>query len=486
MTTSPNELAVALQRHQSGQFGEAEALYRALLQREPEHAEALQLYGALLLQTGRPAEAIEWMARSIAVTGGNAAVLSNLGSAHLAVGDARRAREALEAAIRHDPRMAPAHYNLAKAHTALGELEAAATAYCRALELQPDMSAAHGNLVDVYRQLGQFDEALRHFDRALELAPQLATAHYNRALVLLSQGHLAEGWAEYEWRWQCPAAPKRSLAVPQWDGRHTSASVLVHAEQGLGDTLQFIRLVPLLCARCPHLIVEVQRPLVPLLRQSGFNVHAAGEPLPPFELHLPLLSAPRVLGITLETVPKTVPYLTPDPRLVAQHAARLQNAGPLRVGIAWQGRTSYPEDRFRSIPLAHFAPLAQVRGVTLFSLQKGPGTEQIPLVQPRFSVVDLGSAADEAAGPLMDTAAIMAHLDLVVTSDSALAHLAGALGVPVWLATAHVPDWRWLTGRSDSPWYPTMRLFRQPRRGDWTSVFGEMAAALAALKPRSG
>jgi Tfp pilus assembly protein PilF len=479
MGTLDDALARGVEHHQAGRLAQAESIYREILRVEPGHGEALQLLGTLRLQLGRPEEAIALLEQSVAVAGGNAAVFSNLGSACLAAGRNEQARAALERAVACEPNFGQAHYNLGMAQSNLGLLAESAISYRRCLEREPGMAAAHNNLGDVLRQLGQLDTALVHCSRAVELDPRMATAHYNRALILLSMGHLAEGWAEYEWRGQCPGLRARSFAQPQWTGQPLGGTtLLLHGEQGLGDTLQFIRFVPQVRERCRRVVVEVQAPLAPLLRASGFDVLAAGEYLPTFDVHLPLMSVPGVLGVHLENIPAQVPYLTADPTLFEHWRQRLLGYTGLRVGIAWQGRPTYREDRQRSIPLAQFAPLAQVPGVTLLGLQKGPGREQIPLVQSQFSVVDLGSAADVAAGPFIDTAAIVRNLDLVVTSDTALAHLAGGLGVPVWLGLGFAPDWRWLTGRADSPWYPTMRLFRQPSPGDWPSVFRNMARAL--------
>jgi Flp pilus assembly protein TadD len=479
MSTVDEALALGVQHHQAGQLAQAEAIYREVLRVAPSHPEALQLLGTLRLQAGQPREAMALLEQSVAVAGGNAAVFNNLGSACLAAGHNELACRALQQAVAQDPAFGQAHYNLGMALCNLGLLDQAAASYRRCLERDPGMAAAHNNLGDVLRQLGQLDAALAHCARAVELDPRMASAHYNRALVLLSLGRLSEGWAEYEWRSQCAGLPAWRFTQPQWHGQPLGdATLLVHGEQGLGDTLQFIRCVPLLRQRCRRVIVEVQAPLAALLRASGYDVLAAGELLPPFDAHLPLLSAPGVLGIRLDNIPATVPYLAADRALVDSWRQRLAGWGGLRVGIGWQGRPTYREDRQRSIPLAQFAPLAQVPGVTLLSLQKGPGIEQIPLVQTQFSVVDLGSAADVATGPFLDTAAIVQNLDLVVTSDTALAHLAGGLGVPVWLGLGFAPDWRWLTGRANSPWYPTMRLFRQPAPGDWPSVFRAMAGAL--------
>jgi hypothetical protein len=257
-------------------------------------------------------------------------------------------------------------------------------------------------------------------------------------------------------------------------------TILLHAEQGLGDTIQFVRYAPLVKARGGRVLVECRRPLLGLLKTCpGIDrLVVAGDPLPAFDVHAPLLSLPGILGTVLEAIPCSIPYLTADPALVAQWRDKLAALDGVRVGIAWQGNPQYLMDRQRSIPLAQFAPLADLPGVRLISLQKGPGAEQIGQLQGRFPVVDWTADLDERSGPFMDTAAILANLDLVILSDSVLAHLAGALGVTVWMAVPKLPDWRWLLDGEDSPWYPTMRLFRQQAWGNWPDVFQQMRSAL--------
>jgi hypothetical protein len=285
-----------------------------------------------------------------------------------------------------------------------------------------------------------------------------------------------------------------------WDGADLGGrTILLHAEQGLGDTIQFMRYVPLVKERNAHVIVECPQSLVPLL--TGFpgcdRLVANGTALPTFDVHSPLLSLPRILHTVLETIPAAIPYLSGVRCPVSgvrrwagfDTGHRTPDTG-LTVGIAWQGAPGFRNDRQRSIPLKQFAPLARVEGVRLVSLQKGPGTEQLSdnrqLATDNFHVAVLGEYIDETAGAFMETAAVMCRLDLVITSDTSIAHLAGALGVAVWVALPFVPDWRWLLDRPDSPWYPTMRLFRQKRYGDWPGVFENMAQELGRVVAMKG
>jgi hypothetical protein len=254
--------------------------------------------------------------------------------------------------------------------------------------------------------------------------------------------------------------------------------VLLYAEQGLGDTIQFVRYVPLVQARVRNVTVAVQPGLVPLLTASGYEVVGMNEPLAAADLQGSLASLPALTSESGEPYAPQSPYLKPEPARVEKWRDRLQATKGLRIGIAWQGNPAFYSDRFRSIPLVAFEPLARVPGANLFSLQKDVGVEQIRQLGGRFPVLDLGEELDRDA-PFLDTAAILASLDLVITSDTSIAHLAGALGARTWLATSFAPDWRWLLAREDSPWYSSLRSFRQSRLGDWSDVFERMAAALA-------
>jgi hypothetical protein len=294
-------------------------------------------------------------------------------------------------------------------------------------------------------------------------------------MALLTIGSFEEGWREYEWRHQGDASrPSFRLAEPFWDGSSLEGrTILLHAEQGFGDTLQFIRYARLLHEHAARVVLDCPAPLVPLLRRCpGIDeVVPAGAPLPRFDVHAPLLSLPHLFGTTLATIPAEVPYLSADPELVARWGPELIDRSRVKIGIAWQGRPTHRDDRRRSIPLAEFATLVRLPRVQLFSLQKGAGREQLASVAEQWPVVDWS----ERLHDFSETAALMCNLDLVICCDTSLAHLAGALGAKVWVALANVAEWRWLTDREDSPWYPTMRLFRQGRPGDWPAVFQRMA-----------
>ncbi len=296
------------------------------------------------------------------------------------------------------------------------------------------------------------------------------------------------GWPAYEARWRCKqTTPVPAFTQPRWDGTPLDGrTILLYGEQGMGDTIQFIRYVPRVKEGGGRVLVQCQNALLHLLsRTPGIDGLVGWGAAPPaFDVWMPLMSLPALFGTTVETIPAELPYVSIEPALIAHWRRQLAALPGFRVGIVWQGSPRHPWDRHRSAPLTAFAPLAEVPGVCLVSLQKGPGSNQLTDRPGGFPVVSLGDLQD-TAGPFTDTAAIIANLDLVVTIDSAVAHLAGALGAPVWLALQRSSDWRWPLDRSDSPWYPTARLFRQTTLGDWAPVFRAMADALPAERDRS-
>ncbi|HUY33777.1 MAG TPA: tetratricopeptide repeat protein [Pirellulales bacterium] len=508
-------------RKEQGRLDEALACYQHAVRLKPDFAEAHNNLGNLLLERGRLDEAATCCRQALALKPDLADAHNNLGAALAAQGKHEAAEPCYREALRLRPQFAEAHNNLgnalrelgrheeavaslresvrlkpdfAEAHGGLGmallsfgDLEAAAASCARAIELKPNLAQSHVSLGFIFSELGRLDDALAEYDRALAIDPNLADARKNRSLVWLLQGRLAEAWPEYEARWKAPELPPRPFRQPLWDGSPLAGkTILLHAEQGLGDTLQFIRYAALVRERGGRVVVACQRALVPLLTACGAGIDslvAQGDPLPAFDVHAPLLSLPRIFGTTLDNVPAkipdNVPYIHPDPRLVENWRRELAALDGLKVGIAWQGSLKYRWDRKRSVPLSRFEPLARVPGVRLFSLQKGYGSEQLAWATSRFPLVDLAQRLDETSGPFLDTAAVMKCLDLVITSDTAIPHLAGALGVPVWCAVSYMPDWRWLLDRDDNPWYPSLRLFRQTRLGDWEGVFERIAAALA-------
>ena len=356
------------------------------------------------------------------------------------------------------------------------------------MALRPDYAEAHNNLGNVLLDQGKFDESAARFEQALALRPDYAVAQMGLASCYLVQGKYELGWPAYEGRLRLPGVePQPSL--PRWTGEPLAGRrVLLVAEQGLGDTLHFVRYARLLKERCARVVLACHAALGRLLAShpdlDELFILGSAVDLPRSDFYLPLLSAPGAFHTTASTIPSEVPYLSADPELTDQWRRELAGIDGFKIGIAWQGSRGYRFDRSRSIPLADFAPLASLPGVRLVSLQKGFGSDQVATVD--FPVLDLSGRLDEVAGPFMDTAAVIRNLDLVVTPDTAIAHLAGALGVPVWVALQFSPDWRWLQGRDDSPWYPTMRLFRQTTFGGWPEVFERITKAIKARRSAGG
>ena len=473
-----NGLGAAL-RH-LGRLGEAVDCYRAALRLKPDYADAHNNLGDALSRLGRTDEAVAHYRQALQLRPNFAAAYNNLGAALRQQGQLAAAADCYRQALRLLPNYAEAHYNLGTACTQQGRLDDAVASYREAVRLKPEYAEAHFHLGQALRARGHQDEALAAFRRLLQLRPDNPEAHLSRALTWLLLGDFEQGWPEYEWRLQCKDFYRPPFSRPRWDGSPLQGrTILLHAEQGLGDTLQFVRYAPLVKGRGGSVILACQKTLLALLAGCpGIDrlVAADAEP-PPFDVHAALPSLPALFATTVATVPATVPYLSADPTLVERWRSELSASPGFKVGIAWQGNPNYPADRYRSFPLARFAPLAGVPGVRLFSLQKGPGTEQLRAAG-MFPVIDLGPRLDEGTGPFVDTAAVMKNLDLVVTVDTALAHLAGALGVPVWLVLSSAADCRWMLDREDSPWYPTLRLFR-PSAGDaGADVFARLAAAL--------
>jgi tetratricopeptide (TPR) repeat protein len=474
-----SDLGAVLERQ--GDLDAAADCFRRAIQIDPSYAEAHSNLGALLEKQEKLDLAEACCRRAIELKPELAEAHNNLGGVLRRQERFDEAVECCRRAIELKPQLAEAHHNLGTALHKRGDLDEAASCLRQAIALKPDYVEAHNGLGAILTKQASLPEALACFREAIRLQPDYADAHYNLAFSLLLTGHLDEGWPELEWRFQRKGKQLADFGQPRWNGEELAGrTILLHSEQGLGDTLQFIRYAELIAQRGANVIIEVQRPLVPLLAQSGFrNLIAKGSPRPTFDVHAPLMSLPGLLGTTLANIPCRVPYLSADPQLVDLWRAKL-GGDQLKVGIAWQGNPQHEGDRFRSIPLAEFAPLAST-GVELVSLQKGFGREQLAGPGANFHVRELEGPIDELHGAFMDTAVIIANLDLVVTCDTAVAHLASALGARVWLALSKAPDWRWMLDRSDTPWYPTMRLFRQSQLGRWDDVFDEMRSELAQL-----
>jgi tetratricopeptide (TPR) repeat protein len=448
---------------------EAAACCRRALEFRPDLAEAHSNFAAVLVKMERFAEAETEALRALELSPSLAEAHANLAVVRLEQKRLEEAAACARRAIELKPEVPEAHSNLGDVFAKQERAEEALACYRRALELKPYGAELHNKLGFGLQRLGRFGEALERFEEAVRLAPGLADAHINRAMAWLQAGDFERGWAEYEWRWKGREFSRRTLPRPRWDGPPIPGrTILLHAEQGLGDTVQFVRYAPLVKAVSRATVVlECQSRLVPLLeRLEGVDrIVPAGSPLPDFDVQAPLLSLPGIMG----SRPVAAPYLEVPSERVERARARMGGGNVFRIGLAWAGNPNHQRDRARSIPLAALAPLAQVPGTAFYSLQRGPEAEQTG-----FEVIRL----EEESGDILDTAAAILNLDLVISIDSLIGHLAGALGKAVWILLEIAPDWRWLLDTDRSDWYPSVRLFRQAQRGDWAELTGRVAEAL--------
>jgi len=501
--TFSDPIAFALECHRKGEFEEAERVYRGLLEQNPGNADDLHLMGMLAHDTGQTERALGLIASAIALRPETPYYHSNLGNVLQKLERFQDAELCYREALRLDPALAEAHNNLGNALRALGRIPEAIGSLLEAVRLNPRYHEAFSNLAGLLLQQSQWREAAACYDEARRIAPasepyaaglaaatirwgdQLRTeGDYTHAIacyqqgvallpddpephLLLSQallitGQWEQGWNEFEWRWRIKGCPAVSFRQPLWDGSPLDGRrILLWAEQGLGDTIQFVRYAQMVKSAGGTVVVECQPPLARLLRTCPeiAEVVAFGSPLPDFDVHAPMQSLPRILHTTVESIPARTPYLSADPDLARDWESRLASSRGCRVGLAWAGSPHNREDARRSIAKEKFALFERIPGVDCFSLQK----EDVP-------------------GDFADAAALMANLDLVISVDTAAAHLAGAFAKPVWTLLPFAPDARWLTGREDSPWYPGMRLFRQTTPGDWEPVLARVCQALELFR----
>jgi tetratricopeptide (TPR) repeat protein len=467
--------------HDLKRFEEALASYDRALAAQPDLAQALCNRGVTLQAQNRPEEALSSYDCAIAVRPDYAKALSNRGATLYALQRFKEALVSYDRAIAAQPAYAEAHLNRGVCLNELQRFDEALESHDRALAVRPNYAAAHCNRGVTLHELKRFGEALASYNCALAVRPDYAEAHFNEGLCRALLGDYRRGLELFEWRWEAEQKKdKRNFVQPLWLGADdiVGKTILLHAEQGFGDTIQFCRFAPLVAARGARVIMEVPRPLHLLMGSlSGVaQVISRREPFPVFDVHSPLLSLPLAFGSQLETIPAAVPYLRASPQSLAQWNARLGPKRRARVGLAWSGG---PAHRHRSMRLGALSPLFDV-DATFVSLQKDVPPHDIDILRNRSEVLDFSDELTDFS----ETAALISTLDLIISIDTAVAHLAGALAKPAWVLLPFVPDWRWLLDRDDSPWYPTARLFRQDETRAWDNVIARVHAALGDFVTR--
>ncbi len=475
-----NNMAMILQSR--GDCCRAIAYYERAAQLAPDCGDIRYNLGNALRCEGRLAEALNEYKRALSLRPDYAEALNNLAITLRELGQFEAAADCYRQAIRSKPDCALFHSNLASILQHLGQL-VEAIAHCeRAVDLDPNHPEARHNLASALRDAGRCDEAMEQNNLAIRLRPDYADAHWNQAVAYLLNGNFQKGWQEYEWRrstdWHVSAYPHKHRK-PRWNGESfTGKRLLVHCEQGVGDCIQFVRYLPLVKALGPTVVLEAWGSLHGLLKgfdgvdelaELSFNRETQAT----FDAHVSIMDLPGLFGTSEDTIPASVPYVHADPAKAARWRQEL--SGPdLKVGLVWAGSARHANDHNRSCRLEPLAPLGHIAGVRLYGLQKGEPARQAD----EAAVTNLG----EQFYDFTDAAAAIESLDLVISVDTAALHLAGAMGKPTWALLAYAPDWRWMLERTDSPWYPTMRLFRQKQWGDWDSVVQEVAQELQVLK----
>jgi len=464
-----------------GALNEALKCFKRAITLAPDYLAARNNLGMVLRTMGRPDEASPHFEHALARNPNYAEARNNLGNALRDMGKLDEAQAEYERALSINPEYAEAHSNLGNIYKDKSMFGEAIASYERALSLKPDFATACFNIGTVYQETGRHNEAMDYYERTLKLDPGYGDALWNQSLLYLLKGDFDKGWKQYERRW-VKLGP-HGFNKPLWDGSDlTGKTILLHCEQGLGDSLQFIPYAALVKQRGGKVLLACPKPLTRILETApGIDqLITEGQPLPDYDCQSPLVSLPLIFNTDLDTIPANVPYLAAPPDQTAAWAERLKSCKGKKVGLVWAGNPrkyhaeSNAVDRRRSMRLEQFAPLAEIPGIDFISLQKDGPAEQAINPPPGMNLIDF---MDEVSD-FTDTAAIIANLDLVIGVDTSVVHLAGALAKPVWMLSRFDGCWRWLLDRSDSPWYPTMRIFRQPKAGDWTSVVENVRAAL--------
>ncbi|MDB5873334.1 MAG: hypothetical protein JWQ07_2776 [Ramlibacter sp.] len=474
------ERAVAL--HQNGQLAQAGALYEEIVRASPRHVPSLQMLGIVATQQRDFQRAVDLYDRAIALQPELVEAHANRG---IALKELKRLPDAIasyDRAIALRPRYATALFNRGNALAEVGQYAAAVESYERAIAIEPGNAEALTNMGNAYTNSLQLDAAIASYDRAIRIQPDYPDGYWNKSCALLLKGELAEGFRLFEWRWKTAKVrmQPRNFAAPLWLGDEPLAgrTILLHAEQGLGDTMQFCRYVPMVAALGGRVLFEVPRALMGLLRTLDCDVEwiEQGTPLPLFDCHCPLMSLPLALKTDLHSVPHPAPYLRTSPEHVRKWAAKLGPRTRPRVGLAWSGSLNYPNDRNRSLALSTL--VSHLPGsCDYFSLQNAVRDSDKPTLEMNPQIRHFGSETND----FTDAAALCELMDVVISVDTSFAHLAAALGKPTWVLLPYRPDWRWMIDTAGSPWYSSVRLYRQGQDRDWAGPLKAAAADLARL-----
>jgi tetratricopeptide (TPR) repeat protein len=465
--------------HELKRFAEALASFDSALRVQPDHAEALCNRGLTLHELKRFEEALASYERALIARPDYAEALSNRGMTLRELNRLEDAVESYDRALALRPEFAKALSNRGNALHELNRFEEALASFDRALRIDPEYAEAFSNRGVTLHSLIRFQEALSNFDRALKFRPDHADTHYNEALCRLLIGDFDRGWEKSEWRWETghTSDKKRNFVQPLWLGSSDIAgkTVLLHGEQGFGDMIQFSRYVPLVAERAGRVILEISEPLRELMGtlSGAAQIISKGDPLPHFDLHCPLLSLPLAFTTGLKTIPSALPYLRASPQALLRWDARLGLRRCPRIGLVWSGRPTHENDRNRSVKLRALLPLLDIDAVFV-SLQHDLRADDAATLKDQKNIIHFGDELRDFS----DTAALISNLDLVISVDTSVAHLAGALSKPVWVLLPFIPDWRWLLDRDDSPWYPTARLFRQGNNRVWDDAIVRVRDAL--------
>lgn len=508
-------IKIADQHYRNGDIQQAEQLYRLVLQNQPDNASAFHMLGVIAHQRGDNQLAVDLLSKAVAGNSQVAQYYNNLGVALKALDRFEEAVQAYEKALLLKPDYADACYNLGNALASLGHYAAAVEQYRQGLLFKPDDARTYYNIgvamqelghhaeavgnfeqairmghnsTEVYRAVaasrqaqGRYNDAISTLKQALRLKPDCAFTHTDLGMILMLVGDFTQGWKEYRWRLNGYEWIKHFSDTLQWDGSSFAGKrLLVRCEQGHGDNIQFVRYLPMVKARGGTVIFAIYKELYNLLKDfPGVDeaVNLSNEDYNPiFDLYTPILDLPGIFGTTLDTIPSQIPYISAEPHKVECWRERLSGPG-FKVGIVWSSSHGRGGRHLRNCNLMDFSAISRIEGVKLYSLQKGPAAEEIEQSAGNIQIVNLGKQFEDFS----DTAAAIENLDLIISVDTSVLHLAGAMGRPTWALQCFAPDWRWMLDRDDSPWYPTIKLFKQQELGNWDNVFRRLAAELQRL-----